>query len=180
MATKKAEKAARKARAPQRNSKPRRNAGIKGAGTKSPGSRLDSPERNPGERIDRYIAGIPDWRGKVLTTIRRIMREADPAVTEDWKWMGSPVWYCDGMIAVANAHRDKVKVTFSKGAHFADPGRLFNAGLEGKEWRAIDTFENDRLDEAKLLRLIKTAIAYNRSQLKSKGKLKADKHKLTN
>ncbi len=125
---------------------------------------------HPSQKIDRLIVGIPDWRGNVLAAIRRIMLEADPAVTEDWKWMGSPVWYCAGMICVANAHRDKVKCTFSKGAHFADPGHLFNAGLDGKEWRAIDIFENDLLDAAALTRLVRTAIAYNRSRLRAKGK----------
>jgi hypothetical protein len=120
----------------------------------------------PSEKIDQHIANIADWRGAVLATIRRIMLEADPAVTEDWKWMGSPVWYCDGMICVANAHKGKVKCTFSKGAHFADTGHLFNAGLDGKEWRAIDIFEKDRLNEAALRRLVKTAIAFNRSERK--------------
>jgi len=133
----------------------------------------EAPGLTPSERIDLHIAGIPDWRGKVLAIIRRIMLEADPAVTEDWKWMGSPVWYCDGMIAVANPHEGKVKVTFAKGAHFADTGHLFNAGLEGKEWRAIDIFEKDRLDESKLSRLVKTAIAYNRSRQKGKKSDKA-------
>jgi hypothetical protein len=122
----------------------------------------------PSERIDQYIAGIADWRGKVLATIRRIMLEADPAVTEDWKWMGSPVWSCDGMICVANAHKGKVKCTFGKGAHFADPDHVFNAGLDGNAWRAIDILEKDRLNEAALRRLVKTAIAYNRSKLKGK------------
>lgn len=122
----------------------------------------------PSEQIDQLIAGIADWRAKVLATIRRIMLGADPAVTEDWKWMGSPVWYCDGMVSLANPHRGKVKWTFVKGAHFADADRQFNAGLEGNEWRAIDIFENDRLNEAALRRLVKTAIAYNRSQLKGK------------
>ena len=122
----------------------------------------------PSEQIDQHIAGIADWRGKVLATIRRIMLEADPAVTEDWKWMGTPVWYCDGMVSLANPHRGKVKWTFVKGAHFADADHLFNAGLEGKEWRAIDIFEKDRPNEAALRRLVKTAIAYNRSQLKGR------------
>jgi hypothetical protein len=120
----------------------------------------------PSDRIDQHIAGIPDWRGKVLAMIRRIMLEADPAVTEDWKWMGTPVWYCDGMVSLANPHRGKVKWTFAKGAHFADADRLFNAGLGGNDWRAIDISEKDRLDEAALRRLVKTAIAYNRSHLK--------------
>lgn len=121
---------------------------------------------NPSERIDQHIAGIADWRGKVLATIRRIMLEADPAVTEDWKWMGTPVWYCDGMIAIANPHKGKVKVTFMQGAKLPDQAKLFNAGLEGNQWRAIDIFEKDRPDEAALRRLVKIAIAYNRSQLK--------------
>jgi hypothetical protein len=96
------------------------------------------------------------------------MLEADPAVTEDWKWMGTPVWYCDGMVSLANPHRGKVKWTFVKGAHFADADHLFNAGLEGKDWRAIDIFEQDRPNEAALRRLVKAAIAYNRSQRKGK------------
>lgn len=141
--------------------KPKRTTGTEG-------------HQNPSERIDQHIAGITDWRGNVLATIRRIMREADPAVTEDWKWMGTPVWYCDGMVSLANPHRGKVKWTFYKGAHFADPGHLFNAGLDGNEWRAIDIFENDRLDEAALGQLVKTAIAYNRSQSKAKENNKAD------
>ena len=122
----------------------------------------------PSERIDQHIAGITDWRGKVLATIRRIMLEADPAVTEEWKWMGSPVWYCDGIVCLANPHKGKVKWTFAKGAHFADTDQLFNAGLEGNERRAIDLFEEDRLDEAALRRLVRTAIAYNRSTPKGK------------
>lgn len=124
---------------------------------------------NPSEQIDQHIAGITDWRGKMLATIRRIMLNADPAVTEDWKWMGTPVWYCAGMVSLANPHRGKVKWTFSNGARFADADHLFNAGLEGSQWRAIDIFERDGPDEAALRRLVKTAIAYNRSQLKIKG-----------
>jgi len=123
---------------------------------------------NPSEKIDQRIASLGDWRGPVLATIRRIMLDADPAVTEDWKWMGTPVWYCDGMVSLANPHKGKVKWTFWKGAHLADADHLFNAGLDGKEWRAIDIFEKDRLNEPALRRLVKTAIAYNRSQLKGK------------
>ncbi len=122
----------------------------------------------PSERIDQHIDGIADWRGQTLAMIRRILLAADPAVTEDWKWRGSPVWYCDGMVCVANAHKGKVKCTFSKGAHLADADHLFNAGLEGNEWRAIDIFEKDRPNEAALRRLVKTAIAYNHSQRQDK------------
>ena len=157
---------------------PRRNAGAKRAAATANASASRSKLGHtstlaPSEKIDQLIAGIADWRGTLLATIRRITLKADPAVTEDWKWMGSPVWYCDGMVCVANAHRGKVKVTFPKGAHFADPGRLFNADLKGNEWRAIDIFENDPLDKAALRRLVKTAIAYNRSQHEGKGKNKA-------
>ena len=120
-------------------------------------------------RVDQHIAGITDWRGKVLATIRSVMLQADPAVTEDWKWMGTPVWYCDGMVSLANPHQGKVKWTFSHGAHFADPEHLFNTGLGGSEWRAIDIFEKDRPNLAAWRRLVKIAIAYNRSQLKRKG-----------
>ena len=120
------------------------------------------------EKIDQHIAAIPDWRGDMLATIRRIMLEADPAVTEEWKYRGTPVWYCDGMVSLANHHKGKVKWTFAKGAHFEDEDHLFNAGLEGNEWRAIDIFEKPGPDEAALRRLVKTAIAYNRAQLKGK------------
>jgi hypothetical protein len=151
---------------------PKARTSVRPAPAKRSEGRLKPSD--PSERIDQHIASITDWRGNVLATIRRIVREADPAVTEDWKWMGTPVWYCDGMVCLANPHREKVKWTFSKGAHIADPGHLFNAGLGGNEWRAIDIFENDRLDEAALRRLVKTAIAYNRSQPKGKENNKVD------
>lgn len=126
---------------------------------------------DPSKQIDKHIASIPDWRAGVLATIRRIMLEADPAVTEDWKYMGTPVWYCDGMVSLANPHKGKVKWSFAHGAHLPDPDHLFNAGL-GHERKEIDIFENDRLSEPKLRRLVKAAIAYNRAQLKSKEKPK--------
>jgi hypothetical protein len=162
MRTKNADQGGRKSVEPEGA----RRQPLKRALTKRAGTTAEGPRGGlkPTEQIDQHIASIPDWRGKVLATIRRIMREADPAVTEDWKWMGTPVWYCDGMVSLANAHRGKVKWTFSKGAHFADVDHLFNAGLTGNEWRAIDIFEKDRLDEAALRRLVMAAIAYNRSQ----------------
>jgi hypothetical protein len=150
-------------------------AGRAGAATGRATRRGESADLTPAQKIDQHIAGISDWRSGVLITIRRIMLEAAPAVTEDWKWMGSPVWYCDGMIGLANAHRAKVKCTFAKGAHLADPDHLFNAGLGGNEWRAIDILENEPLDEAALRRLVRTAIAYNRSQATSKAKKKVIK-----
>src|ERR1700733_12539817 len=105
---------------------------------------------NPSERIDRLIEGLKDWRGKTLAHIRKIILEADSEIIEEWKWMGSPVWSRDGIIAVGNAHKEKVKLTFANGAKIADPDRLFNAGLEGGTWRAIDLFEGDKINAAAL------------------------------
>lgn len=121
----------------------------------------------PSEEIDRLIAQTTDWRGRTLVMIRRIMRAADPKVTEEWKWMGTPVWNCEGTIAIANPHKGKVKVTFAQGAQLEDPDRLFNAGLGGNAWRAIDIFENDQIDEKELLRLVRSAIELNRSRAKA-------------
>ena len=123
---------------------------------------------NPSERIDELIAGLTDWRGKTLAGIRKNILEADREIIEEWKWMGSPVWSRDGMIAVANAHKDKVKVTFSNGASLPDPEKLFNNGLGGNRWRAIDLLERDKVNERALKNLVRAAIDYNQSKLKGK------------
>ena len=125
---------------------------------------------NPSERIDQLIAGLTDWRGKTLASIRKSILEADPEITEEWKWMGSPVWSRDGMIAVGNAHKDKVKLTFSNGARLPDPDRLFNAGLGGNAWRAIDVFEGDKINLRALKDLVRAAVDYNQSKLKRPGR----------
>jgi hypothetical protein len=124
---------------------------------------------NPSERIDELIAGLTDWRGKTLASLRKHILQADPEIIEEWKWMGSPVWSRDGMIAVANAHKDKVKLTFSNGARLPDPDKLFNAGLGGNAWRAIDLFEGDKINERALKSLIRAAIEYNQIRLKRKA-----------
>jgi hypothetical protein len=93
-------------------------------------------------------------------------------IIEEWKWMGSPVWSRDGMIAVANAHKEKVKITFSHGAKLPDPDKLFNAGLEGKVWRAIDFFEGDKINAPALKNLIRAAADYNQTKLKKKAPAK--------
>jgi hypothetical protein len=123
---------------------------------------------NPSERIDQLIAELPDWRGKTLARIRKSILAADSEIVEEWKWMGSPVWSHDGMIAVANAHKDKVKLTFSHGASLPDPDRLFNAGLGGNAWRAIDVFEGDKINERGLKNLVRAAVDYNQIKLKRK------------
>jgi len=124
---------------------------------------------NPSERIDQLIAGLTDWRGKTLAGIRKSMLEADREIVEEWKWMGSPVWSRDGIIAVGNAHKDKVKITFAHGASLADPDKLFNAGLAGNAWRAIDLFEGDKVNARALKNLVRAAVDYNRRKLKSKA-----------
>ncbi|WP_378941943.1 DUF1801 domain-containing protein [Mesorhizobium sp. ANAO-SY3R2] len=124
---------------------------------------------NPSERIDQLIAELTDWRGETLASVRKSILEADREIVEEWKWMGSPVWSRDGMIAVGNAHKDKVKLTFSHGASLPDPDRLFNAGFGGKVWRAIDIFEGDTIDERALKELVRAAIDYNRIKMKKKA-----------
>jgi hypothetical protein len=123
------------------------------------------------QRIDRRIASLGDWRGERLAELRRLIHEVDPQVTEDWKWMGTPVWSHAGMYVLANAHKDKVKLTFFHGAKLKDPKQLFNAGLDGGRWRAIDLREGDRIDTPALKALLREAIAYNttHSVPKSKG-----------
>ena len=119
--------------------------------------------------IDQLIAGLTDWRGKTLASIRKSILEADGEIIEEWKWMGSPVWSRDGKIAVGNAHKDKVKITFSHGARLPDPDKLFNAGLGGNEWRAIDLFEVDKIDARALKSLVRDAVDYNQIRLKRKA-----------
>jgi hypothetical protein len=124
---------------------------------------------SPSKRIDELIAGLTDWRGKTLASIRKSILQADREIEEEWKWMGSPVWSHNGIIAVANSHKDKVKLTFSHGASLADPDKLFNAGLAGNAWRAIDLFEGDKIDERALKNLVRAAVRYNQSKLKRKS-----------
>src|SRR5580692_3465166 len=132
---------------------------------------------NPSERIDQLIAGFTDWRGKTFASIRKSILEADREIIEEWKWMGSPVWSRDGMIAVANAHKGKVKLTFAHGAKLPDPDKLFNAGLEGNARRAIDFLEGDKVNGPALKTLVRAAIAYNQTKLKKNAPAKARKSK---
>jgi hypothetical protein len=125
---------------------------------------------NSSERIDQLIAGLADWRGQTLASIRKSFLEADREMLEEWKWLGSPVWSHDGIIAVGNAHKGKVKLTFYNGARLPDPDKLFNAGLDGNSWRAIDFFEGDRVDVRALKSLVRAAIEYNQVKAKTKGK----------
>ena len=121
------------------------------------------------ERIDRMIAEITDWRAATLAMVRKTILAADREIVEEWKWMGSPVWSRDGIIAVANPHKGKVKVTFDYGARLPDPDKLFNAGLEGNQRRSIDLFEGDRVNERALKALVRAAIAFNQAKAKKKA-----------
>jgi hypothetical protein len=103
---------------------------------------------NASEQIDGLIAGLTDWRGQMLANLRRIIREADPEIVEEWKWKGAPVSSDHGIVCVANAFKDKVKLTFYEGASLPDPNKLFNNGLEGKKWRTIDLYEGDKVNES--------------------------------
>jgi hypothetical protein len=127
----------------------------------------------PSEQIDRMIAELTDWRGKTFASVRKSILAADREIIEEWKWMGSPVWSRDGMIAVANAHKGKVKLTFAHGASLPDPDRLFNAGLEGNARRAIDFLEGDKVDERALKNLVRAAIDYNQTKLKKNAGARA-------
>lgn len=122
-------------------------------------------------RIEQKIADMSGWRGERLAEIRKLIHEVDPDVVEDWKWMGTPVWSHDGMYALANAHKDRLKLTFHHGAQLPDPKKLFNASLTGNKWRAIDFREGDKIDKTALTALLREAVAYNskHSVPKSKG-----------
>ncbi len=122
------------------------------------------------EQIDQLIAGITDWRGETFAAVRKTILAADPEIIEEWKWMGSPVWSRDGIIAVANAHKGKVKLTFDYGARLPDPEKLFNAGLEGNQRRAIDFLEGDTINAPALQSLVRAAVAFNQARKKKPAK----------
>ena len=121
-------------------------------------------EKSAAQQIDARIAELSDWRGETLARIREIVKEADPEVTEDWKWRGVPVWYRDGMLCTGETYKSIVKMTFAKGASLEDPAGLFNSSLDGNTRRAIDFHEGDEIPEKALKELVCAAIAYNRSK----------------
>ena len=123
----------------------------------------------PNEHIDKLIAELTDWRGKTFADIRRIILEADPEIVEEWKWMGTPVWSHGGIVCIANAFKDKVKLTFYEGASIADPDKLYNNGLEGKKWRTIDYFKDDKIKERELKDLVRSAVAHNLAKKSTKA-----------
>jgi hypothetical protein len=136
----------------------------KSATTKTATSKTESPSR----LIDARIKELGDWRGKMLAHVRALIKQAEPAVVEEWKWRGVPVWEHAGIICTGETYKSVVKLTFAKGASLADPKRLFNSSLEGNTRRAIDIHEGEELNEAAFKTVIRDAAALNKS--KSKGK----------
>jgi len=117
--------------------------------------------RSPSELIDARIEELGDWRGEALARIRAVIKDAEPDVVEEWKWRGVPTWYHAGMICTGETYKDKVKVTFAKGASLDDPAGLFNSSLEGNVRRAIDFHQGDELDEPAFRQLIRAAVDLN-------------------
>jgi len=122
---------------------------------------------NASQYIDKYINGLPDWRGKMVVWLRTLIREAAPELVEEWKW-DTPVWSHKGNVVAAGVFKDHVKLNFFKGASLNDPNGLFNAGLDAKATRAIDLAEGAEINEAALKELVRTAVAYNQSSGKKK------------
>ena len=124
----------------------------------------EGPGQSASELISKRIAELGDWRGKTLSRMRRLIKEADPEVVEEWKWMGTPIWSHDGIITTGESYKQVVKLTFAKGAFLKDPSRLFNSSLEGNLRRAIDFHEGDKINEKALKALIRAAVALNKSK----------------
>jgi hypothetical protein len=114
----------------------------------------------PSERIDQHITDLPDWRGQMIARLRKLILEADPGITEEWKWE-TPVWSHKGLVCSAGVFKQTVKMNFFQGALLEDPHKLFNAGLDAKKTRAIDLHEGDAIDESALKDLIRAAVAHN-------------------
>ena len=137
--------------------------------------------KDASDLISKKIAELKDWRGETLLRMRKLIRQADPAVVEELKWMGTPVWSHDGIICTGETYKDKVKLTFARGAALKDPARLFNSSLEGNTRRAIDILEGKVVSEAAFKALIRQAVALNgagkpkpaKKKAKAKAKAKA-------
>jgi hypothetical protein len=123
--------------------------------------------KSPSQLIDERIEELHDWRGKLLSSVRSLIRQTVPEVVEDWKWRGTPVWYHDGPICTGETYKNVVKLTFFKGASLKDPSHLFDSSLEGNARRAIDFHAEDKVDKRALKALIRDAVALNKSSRKT-------------
>ncbi|HKN65361.1 MAG TPA: DUF1801 domain-containing protein [Gemmatimonadaceae bacterium] len=128
--------------------------------TPKEGSRVEG-ETSASTLIDERIRELGDWRGEMLARVRAAIKDADPGVVEEWKWMGTPVWSHDGIICTGETYKTVVKLTFAKGASLKDPARLFNSSLDGNVRRAIDIHEGETLDERSFKQLVQAAVALN-------------------
>jgi hypothetical protein len=132
----------------------------------------------PSAQVDKLIRETTDWRGEILAKLRKLILGADDAIVEEWKWMGTPAYYKNGLICIMNPHKEKVKVTFNYGAALKDPDELFNAGLGGNKWRAIDFSEGDKVKDKAFKALLKEALAFDATKAKgSSGKAKSKSSK---
>ena len=122
------------------------------------------PGKSPTQLIDARIAELDDWRGKMLSRLRTLIKEADPQVVEEWKWRGVPVWSHAGIICTGETYKNVVKMTFARGAALKDPSRLFNSSLEGNTRRAIDFHEGEKIDEEALKSLVRAAVTLNQAK----------------
>ncbi len=123
--------------------------------------------KSPSQLIDARIKELGDWRGKMLSRLRTLVKEADPEVVEEWKWRGVPVWSHDGLICTGETYKNVVKMTFAKGAALKDPTGLFNSSLDGNTRRAIDFHEGEKMDEEALKALVRAAVTLNKSTARS-------------
>ncbi len=132
-------------------------------------TKADSIEgQSASELIDKRIAELGDWRGETLSRMRKLIKEADPDVVEEWKWRGTPIWSHDGIICTGESYKSIVKLTFAKGASLKDPAKLFNSSLDGNVRRAIDIHKGEEIDAGAFKALIRAAIAINTSGAKAK------------
>jgi hypothetical protein len=122
--------------------------------------------KTPSQLIDERIKELGDWRGDMLGRVRKLIKQADPKVVEEWKWRGVPTWEHDGIICTGETYKAVVKLTFAKGAALSDPSKLFNSSLEGNTRRAIDIREGEKINEKALKALVKAAVALNASKAK--------------
>jgi hypothetical protein len=127
-------------------------------------------DASPSKLIDQRIAELGDWRGEALKRMRKLIKEAEPEVVEEWKWMGTPVWSHGGILCTGESYKTVVKLTFAKGASLADPSRLFNSSLDGNVRRAIDIHEGETVDAAAFKALIRAAVALNATKAKPNKK----------
>ena len=134
-----------------------------------------APLRSASASIDQKIKELADWRGKTLTRLRQLIHEADPAIVEEWKWMGTPVWSHDGIVCTGESYKQVVKLTFARGASLPDPKKLFNSSLEGNVRRAIDVREDEKINEAAFKQLIRAATAANTAALMERAERKKGK-----